>query len=280
MSLRTRVALLVMVGALALGGVVLVSAPPTAAVPTWAPAATATVRPGVQTFTNGAQCTANFVFTDDTKVYVGQAAHCSGTGGNTATNGCTSGTLPVGTQVTVTGASKPATMVYNSWVTMQALGETDPDTCQYNDLALVEIDPADVAQVNPSIPRWGGPTGINRTGTATGDTVYSYGNSELRGGVTQLSPKRGVSLGDGANGWTHTVYTVTPGIPGDSGSAFLDARGRALGVLSTVAIAPLAASNGVGDISRELAYAQANYSSAIQLANGTEAFNGNQLPAG
>ena len=283
MLLRNRVALLVMAAALALGASVvgtLASAPATEAAPVWAPAATATVHPGVQTFTNGAQCTANFVFTDGTNVYIGQAAHCSGTGGNTATNGCTSGTLPVGSPVTVTGASRPATMVYNSWATMQARRETDPDTCQYNDLALLRLAPADVAKVNPSIPRWGGPTGINSTGTATGDTVYSYGNSELRGGITQLSPKRGVSLGDDGNGWTHSVYTVTPGIPGDSGSAFLDAQGRALGVLSTVAIAPLAGSNGVGDISRELAYAQANYSSAIRLVNGTQPFDGNQLPLG
>src|SRR5438094_10390526 len=82
-------------------------------------AATGAIHPGVQTFTNGAQCTANFIFRDATGTYIGQAAHCSGTGGNTETNGCTSGSLPIGTQVTVTGASKPGTMVYNSWLTMQ-----------------------------------------------------------------------------------------------------------------------------------------------------------------
>src|SRR3981081_3705383 len=51
----------------------------------YAPAATAAIHPGVQTFTNGAQCTSNFVFSDGTSTYLGQAAHCSGTGGNTAT---------------------------------------------------------------------------------------------------------------------------------------------------------------------------------------------------
>src|SRR5207244_2681582 len=97
--------------------------------------------------------------------------------------------------------------------------------------------------------------------------------SELRGGVSQLSPKRGVSLGDAGAGWSHSVYTVTPGIPGDSGSAFLDATGNALGVLSTVAIAPLAGSNGVGDIGREIAYMHAHSSfGAVQLVPGTEAF--------
>ena len=57
----------------------------------WAPAATATIHPGVMTFTAGAQCTANFVFTQGSDVYIGQAAHCSGTGAATDTNGCDSG---------------------------------------------------------------------------------------------------------------------------------------------------------------------------------------------
>src|SRR5213596_3176147 len=107
-------------------------------------AGTGAIHPGVQTFTQGAQCTANFIYSDGANTYIGQAAHCSGTGGNTATDGCTSGTLPVGTQVTVTGASNPGVMVYNSWATMQANGESNADTCAYNDLALVKLDPADV----------------------------------------------------------------------------------------------------------------------------------------
>jgi hypothetical protein len=246
----------------------------------WAPAASAPIHPGVQTFTAGGQCTANFVYTDGTNVFIGQAAHCSGTGGNTATDGCTSGSLPVGTKVDVGGASKQGTMVYNSWVTMQSLGEKDANTCQYNDLALIQLDPADAANVNPSVPYWGGPTGVGGA-TAQLDDVYSYGNSELRGGVATLSPKKGKSLGTDSGGWNHTVYTVTPGIPGDSGSGFLDASGRAFGILSTVAIAPLAGSNGVGDLASELNYLHAHTSfTGVQLANGTEPFNGGKLPVG
>jgi hypothetical protein len=238
----------------------------------WAPAATAPVHPGVQTLTDGAQCTANFIFTSGGNTYIGQAAHCSGTGAATDTNGCTAASLPVGTPVTVTGASKPGTLAYNSWITMQAGGEADDETCQYNDLALVKLDPADVAKVNPSIPRWGGPTGV---GTAASlDDVYSYGNSSLRGGITQLSPKRGKVVEVSPGGWSYSLYTLTPGIPGDSGSAFLNATGQALGVLSTVAIAPLAASNGVGDVGKEIAYAQAHGFADLALVNGTEPFKG------
>src|ERR687895_522035 len=114
----------------------------------WAPAATATVHPGVQTFTAGGQCTANFIYTAGDNTYIGQAAHCASTGAATETDGCLAASLPLGTPVEITGASRPGTLAYSSWVTMQANGESDPDTCAYNDLALVRIDPADVGKVN------------------------------------------------------------------------------------------------------------------------------------
>jgi hypothetical protein len=250
------------------------------AAPQWAPAAQATIHPGVQTTTEGAQCTANFVFTAGDAVFLGQAAHCSGTGGNTETNGCTAGSLPLGTPVTIEGASRPGKLVYNSWLAMQAAGEQDADACAYNDLALVEVDPADAAEVNPSIPFYGGPTGLGAQATAVGDTVFSYGNSSLRGGVTQLSPKRGTSIGDEGNGWSHQVATVTPGVPGDSGSAFLTADGKALGVLSTLAIAPVPGSNGVGDLAKEITYLGSHSGLGAQLAPGTEAFVAQPVPLG
>ena len=222
-------------------------------------------------YTEGAQCTANFVFASGSDLYIGYAAHCAGLGEATDTNGCDAGTLPVGTPVEIDGASRPGTLAYSSWATMQAVGETDEDACAYNDLALVRIDPADHAKVNPSIPHWGGPTGLNTTGT-TG-TVYSYGNSSLRQGITLLSPKLGLTSSTEGNGWTHVVNTVTPGIPGDSGSAFLDSKGRAIGVLSTLALAPLPASNNVSDLAHMLDYLHAHTSfTNVQLVTGTEAF--------
>jgi hypothetical protein len=251
---------------------------PTAA-SAWAPASTATIHPGVQTVTAGGQCTSNFVFQDASNVYIGQAAHCSSTGAQTDTDGCSSGSLPVGTPVEIDGASRPGTMVYNSWLTMQARGETNPDTCAYNDLALVKVDPADVANVNPSVPGFGGPTGVGTVGDL-GSTVYTYGNSSLRLGITKLSPKQGTVIQNEGNGWSHNVATVTPGIPGDSGSGFMNATGAAIGVLSTLQIAPLAGSNGVGDIGKEIAYMKANSSlSGASLVPGTEPFKADLLGA-
>jgi hypothetical protein len=250
----------------------LVQVPTAGAAPGWAPAATATVHPGVQTFTDGGQCTSNFVFTDGIDVYLGQAAHCASTGAATDTDGCLAASLPLGTPVEIAGATRPGALVYSSWLTMQAVGEQDPDTCTYNDFALVRIDPADHDLVNPSIPHWGGPIGLDTDDTTVGETVYTYGNSSLRFGLQQLSPKQGASLGT-TGGWSHTVYTVTPGIPGDSGSAFLDADGQAVGVLVTVALAPLAGSNGVTDLDDALAYLDAHTGfGAVQLVPGTEPF--------
>lgn len=276
---RGLIGRLVAVASLSIGALVggLGLAPAAQSAPVWAPASTASIHPGVMMFTEGAQCTANFIFTQGDAVFIGYAAHCAGTGAATETDGCLAESLPLGTPVEIDGASQPGTLAYSSWIEMQESGETNADACAYNDFALVRIAAADVGKVNPSIPHWGGPTGLNTTGNPRGSSVYSYGNSSLRLGISQLSPKTGISLGTTGGGWSHPLYTITPGIPGDSGSAFLDAQGRATGVLSTLAIAPIPASNNAGDLSRELAYAS-SHGFGVTLAQGTEAFNPNRLP--
>jgi hypothetical protein len=265
-----------------LAALTLIVAPsPAASAPTWAPAATAAIHPGVQTYTAGAQCTANFVFFDATDVFIGQAAHCSGTGAQTDTNGCETGSLPLGTPVEVDGATRPGTLVYNSWLAMQAAGETDPAACAYNDFALVRLDPADHGRVNPSVPHWGGPIAVDTNGVAVGERVYSYGNSSLRFGIQLLSPKVGTNDAELGGGWSHATTMITPGIPGDSGSGLLDSAGRAAGVLSTLGVSvPGGFSNNWTDAGKALAYAQANGFAGVQMAAGTEAFNPNRLPIG
>jgi trypsin-like peptidase len=270
MHLRSLAATLVATTAVALG----VAGSATAA-PSWAPASSATIHPGVQTETQSGQCTSNFVFYDAAdNVYLGQAAHCSGEGGQTETDGCTTQTLGTGIPVAIEGASRPGSLAYSSWVTMKSRGERNEDTCRYNDFALVKVDPADAGKVNPSVPFWGGPTGLNTTGSPPGETVLSYGNSKLWPDVESLKRKRGTTLTTTGNGWSHVVLTLTPGIPGDSGSAVLDSSGRALGVLSTLNLLPLPGTNGVGDLSRELAYLEAHSGMHVTLANGTEPFQG------
>lgn len=262
----------------------------------WAPEGSAAIHPGVMTFTNApsflagaAQCTANFIYTDASGgVYLGQAAHCSSTGSDTETNGCTSRSLPLGTPIysggLVNGGIQNGTLIgtlaYNSWITMQEMHETDPATCAYNDLALIKIGASQIANVNPTVPFWGGPNGLAPGVSAAGGQVFSYGNSILRLGLSALSPKTGVSLGEleSAGGWSQQLYTATPGVPGDSGSGFLDANGGALGVLSTAELAPVPASNGVGTLSKELAYANAAAGLGVNVATGTTPFSAVPIP--
>ena len=252
----------------------------------WAPAATADIHPGTMMYTAGAQCTGNFVFADGAgHTYLGYAAHCAGTGSSTDTNGCQTDSVPLGTRVDLSNDGNLAsegtivghgTLAYSSWLTEHRLGTTEANTCAYNDLALVRIDAGDVSKVNPSVPFWGGPTGIDTDGTAAGDRVWTYGNSSLRAGMSPLSPHTGMSLGDDAadGGWSHPLYTVLPGIPGDSGSGFLTQGGTAVGVLSTLGLAPLPLSNNIGDLAKELAFAQAHSGiSGLRLVNGTEPFD-------
>jgi hypothetical protein len=282
---------------LLLSSVIAVAALATAAgASAWAPAGSATIHPGVMTFTGGSsflngagQCTANFVYTDASgNVYLGQAAHCSSTGSNTETNGCSTKSLPLGTPIyagdLVNGGIQNGTLIgtlaYNSWIAMQQAHETNAATCAYNDLALIKIEAAQVANVNPTVPFWGGPNGLAAGAASLGERVFSYGNSILRGGVSALSPKTGLSLGEAEEsaGWSSQVYTVSPGIPGDSGSAFMDGSGNALGILSTVELAPVPASNGVGTLAKELAYANSATGLGLKVAAGTTPFSSTPVP--
>ena len=249
----------------------------------WAPAAKAKIHPGVQMFTKGAQCTGNFVFKDRIgRVYVGYASHCAGKGAATDTNGCHTRSHPIGTRVRFAKGATLATngttvgggtLAYSSWIKMQRRNTKKRGACEANDFALVRVDRNDRRKVNPSVPFWGGPTGLSTAGAPAGTLVYSYGNSSLRPG-SALSPKEGSSLGRTNGGWGWEVYTATPGIPGDSGSGFLDDKGRALGTLSTVQIAPVAGANGLGDLEHELRFAQ-RFSGirGLHLVRGTQKFS-------
>jgi hypothetical protein len=175
----------------------------------WAPAAKAKIHPGVQMFTRGAQCTGNFVFKDRIgRVYVGYAAHCAGRGAATDTNGCKTRSHPLGTRVRFAKGATLATngttvgggtLVYSSWIKMRQRN-TRGAACAANDFALVRVDRNDRRKVNPSVPFWGGPTGLATAGAPAGTQVYSWGQSSLRP-TTVLSPKTGTSLGRTNRGW-------------------------------------------------------------------------------
>ena len=226
----------------------------------------------MRTHTDGGQCTANFVFHDDEDVYIGQAAHCATTSGPTVVDGCEAGSLPLGTPVRVGGASRPGRLAYSSWRAMRQAKEDDRNACRLNDFALIRLHPADRASVNPSVPLYGGPEGLVEEAPAEGEKIYSYGNSSLLGGLDLLNAKRGVKLRTTGGGWLHTVVTVIPGVPGDSGSGYVDSDGRAFGVIRTFGPGPLLGSNGITDLSKALRYMAEHSDLDVTLALGTESF--------
>lgn len=245
----------------------------------WAPASSAAIHPGVQLVNLGAQCTAGYVIVDGGRVFLTEAAHCLsvGTPRGAEGDGCSSRSLPIGTPVDIAGAPHRGTIAYSAWIVMHLARETNPDLCTFNDLALVAVDPRDVGLVNPSVPVFGGPTALDTAGIPAGDAVYGFGDSELAFGIGALEPRQGQSVGDTGNGWSHDVLTAPPGTIGDSGSPYLDAHGRALGLLISIELSPVPGTNGVGDLARELAYLRAHSRLRhAQLALGTEPFTGHR----
>ncbi len=270
-------------GALVAGALVAAALPwPAAASAAAAPAfgdLTAPIRPGISTETAGGRCTANFVFTDDRgRVYLGQSGHCSRLPDENAsfdTTACEFGTqAPLGTRVPLGETGISGRLVYSSWRTMPAVGEQDADTCRYNDFALIQVPASAVAEVNPTVPLFGGPTGLNTDGIREGDLLTGWGASPLRQGVRPIEPKQTFGVGTHASGRVHFVYSLTPGVPGDSGGPYLDPSGRAVGSLSEITLDP-PAGNAITDVARALAYAERHAGfRGLRLVPGTGAFHG------
>ena len=232
-----------------------------------------------------ASCTANFVFTDGTTVYLGSAAHCHAAG--ESLDGCRDDPLPLGTPVVAVGADGTeltTRLAYSSWAAMQEAGETDDELCELNDLALLAVDPGDVAAVDPSVPVFGGPRGLDTDGLTAAEVVVSYQNAEDAPPYRTMRAKQGVVV-DAAvaagRGWI--VRTTTPGLPGDSGSGYLDGDGAAFGVLSTeIELEDGSVVNGVTDLARALDYAAAHGGPDVTLLEGgpfsTEGVPMDELP--
>lgn len=242
------------------------------------PAAAAPVRditPGVRMVTpiggrEAASCTAAFVFRGAAAVYLGYAAHCAADDVDSTRSGCRVEPLPLGSAVTVIGrnrAEASGKVAYSSWRTMQQRGETDAALCEYNDFALVQLDPAALDRVDPTVPELGGPTGLDTDGTVAGEAVVSYQPNNPGREI-----KRGQGVGDAGGGRTHRVQTSPAGVPGDSGAGYLDGQGRAFGVLSTQ-FRDGSGANGVTDLARALDYAN-RYGGlgTITLVEGTSPF--------
>lgn len=209
--------------------------------PPWPALEDATVRPGVGVVSDAGSCTSNFVFKspDNATLYLGLAAHClEGEEENEP--------------VEIAGGAVRGTVAYNSWYTMDNMDSSPGVDEQTNDFALIEIPEDERHRVHPAIHHYGGPVGLTEQAQA-GDRVLTYGNTPLRQGVEPSNTREGYVVD--STSWYTSMYILTPGLPGDSGSAVLDGKGEALGVLIHLGVAPMPASNGAVNVAAALAFA-------------------------
>lgn len=185
------------------------------------------VGPGTQLVTAGHACTANFVFRDARhRVFLGYAASCATRAGAAA--GTCARSLPLGTRVRLADRGRTlghGVLRYSSLRALHRAGLAAAASCAANDFALVEVRGALRRRVSPSVPYWGGPTGL---GALPGAAGYVFGLARPSSAARTL-PRAGQVTTSGA---TASVSTLLPSTPAARGSGFLDGAGRAVGVLT------------------------------------------------
>ncbi len=256
---------------------------PTAA-SAWAPADQATIHPGVQTVHGRRPVHRQLRLPGRlATVYLGQAAHCSGTGGATETNGCDSGTLPLGTPVEIDGAVAAGNARLQLLADDAGERRDRPRHLRVQRPRAGPDRPGRRRQRQPLGPRLRRPDRPRRQPSASlGSTVYSYGNSSnCAFGVTKLSPKQGVRRPERRRRLEpHVVYTLTPGIPGDSGSGFLNEAARRSACSARCRSRRWPAPTASATCSESSPTRDANGGfPALQLVPGTEPFNADLLGA-
>ena len=189
-------------------------------------------------------CSANFVWAQGGKRYLGAAGHCFLPGTKTATHGpgkdydangvttrvCVSECLTGGELTGLTGAFVALGRV--AYARQTGLGGDVG-----NDFGLVEIPASRAALIRPAMPMWNGPS-VSGT-LAAGDLACHYGNGVAVGEVFPTKGRVGVGLRTNPTFWA----ADTAAAPGDSGSALAtcvsDGAGlhgvKAIGILTHIA---------------------------------------------
>jgi hypothetical protein len=167
-------------------------------------------------------CTANFVWRDGTKLYLGAAGHCFIPADRKSTHGQGADYDASGVTVQVCvenceGNFRTAQLV-GTLVTLGRVAyarQTDPagEEDVGNDFGVVEIPSAAAALVRPQMPVWGGPHGV--TELESGSLGCHYGNGLVVGEVFLTKARAGVGGGSDRDFWMGDFAAAF----GDSGSA-------------------------------------------------------------
>ncbi|MFL5797394.1 MAG: hypothetical protein ACJ77A_05605 [Actinomycetota bacterium] len=214
-----------------------VRAPDGAVLPTAVGLATPGIRPGqwlVTVTTNPvgfAWCTANFVFLKNGTYGIGTAGHCAAKDALGAYPDVTAYVVPP-----VGSGQLPGFYHIGQFVLSRNNGIGD-------DFAMIQIYPQYQSWVSPTMPVWGGPTGVYTSTTPTLAKHFGHGVALGTGGT----PRAGVCpILDARNGDAFAWYGA--GSPGDSGSGVEAALGEALGDFTHIVIYDGSNGNPTGEI--------------------------------
>jgi len=232
----------------------------------WAPAAKATVHPGVIVTIAGVKCVAGYVMTDGHRVFIAVPASCAGVDDGAPTNGCTAAQVPYGLKVSIQGARYRGRMAYSSYTQMQLRGTTAPNKCANNALVLIRLDDRDIRRTNPSLPApIGGPTGLATAAPSQGDQVTAYVNAMPTQGLVSPSPSS-------TGGWAYSIEVGNAVSATQLGSPVLKNNGRAIGMVTLVPRAPGTPAT-VSSLAKEIAFMQTVKGfGSVHLARGTLKF--------
>ncbi|HET6166622.1 MAG TPA: hypothetical protein VFE07_07315 [Marmoricola sp.] len=229
------------------------------------------IGPGTQMVTAGRTCTAGFVFRDaQHRVFVGYAASCA-THRSTTSNPCRLRPLAAGTRVRFVNRGVTVgygELRYSSLRVLRRAGVTDAATCAANDFALVQVRGAARRQVDANVPYWGGPTGVGSLPDA-GATVFGL----VRESATARALPRAGTV-DSVDRGTAEVTTLLPGGRGARGSGFLDASGRAVGILTR---STTSGANTVTSLAAVVGFARAHGVPGLRVVHGSEPFSGSAV---
>lgn len=193
-------------------------------------------------------CTANFTFKKRGAWGLGTAGHCGETG------------RPVSAYVVPPPTSGKLPGLY----VIGRIGVSH-DNGIGDDFAMIEVFPEFSSWMNPTMPVWGGPSGIY-TGGQVGLPVKHFGHGLVFG--TGGTPRVGASLRwDIENGSGFSWAGAAS--PGDSGSGVLTALGESAGDLTHLVVDPQGNMVGV---------AGTRMTTILKIANGWSLVNGSTLP--
>jgi hypothetical protein len=178
-----------------------------------------------------AWCTANYVFKKRTTFGLGTAGHCAARDALGAYSDVTAYVVPP-----LTSGKLPGIYHIGRFVLSRDNGVGDA-------FAMVAIYPQYHSWVNPTMPVWGGPTGIKRDASPTVVEHFGHGTAVGAGGT----PRAGVApIWTARGGRAFAWYGV--GAPGDSGSAVNTVLQQAGGNFTHIVVYDGRRNNLVGEI--------------------------------